>query len=435
MNKKDSIFFQITLFFVTICVIINIIVIIQFILDNKANEMFHIKRYFESVDIIREGHFKKLTDDEINEKLKPYYTSIANIDRKELEKTAKKIFLYNDFPMNIYSLNNIKYINPKGHKPPERFKQKDKFFMPPPKKDDFFEPFLKDKEIIFIDRLKDSYIKSFWLIILFIIDFLLIWFFYFLYKKLKPLQKLKNEIVKFSTGDLDINTKVIGKDEIAQVSNEFNNAIKKIRDLNDSRKLFLRNILHELKTPITKGKLISDTLEQSKRKSILQKAFLRLEYLLEEFVKLEELTSGKLTLYKKEYRIVDLLDQALDLLMLDKSKINIQYSSTKINVDYEVFSIALKNLIDNAMRYKTQGIPEIIIKEHSILIKNQGKALKKDFENYLKPFNREYESIDKGLGLGLYITKNIIETHGYSMNYYYNNDFHIIEISFNSNLM
>ena len=35
----------------------------------------------------------------------------------------------------------------------------------------------------------------------------------------------------------------------------------------------MRNILHELKTPITKGKLISDTLEEGRNKSILQRAF------------------------------------------------------------------------------------------------------------------------------------------------------------------
>ena len=237
-------------------------------------------------------------------------------------------------------------------------------------------------------------------------------------------------MTEFSNGNLNIDTKVEGKDEIAQVSNEFNNVIKKLKELNDSRKLFLRNILHELKTPITKGKLVSDTLEDNRKKEILQKAFLRLEYLLNEFVKLEELSSGKMNLEKKEYRLIDLLDQSLDILLIDKSKVTIYPNATIVCVDYEVFSIALKNLIDNSIKYNTEGNPEIFIKEDSLLIKNQGEPLKKTFEEYLKPFNREYESINKGLGLGLYITNSIIESHGFKLFYFYSENFHIFKIQF-----
>ena len=266
------------------------------------------------------------------------------------------------------------------------------------------------------------------------IDILLIWFYIFLFNKLKPLLKLKQEISKFSNGVLDINTKVEGKDEIAQVSNEFNNTIEKIKELNDSRKLFLRNILHELKTPITKGKLISDTLENGKKKEVLQRAFLRLEYLLEEFLKLELLSSGKINLEKKEYRVIDLLDQALDILLVDKTKVNIYPNATKVLVDFDIFSIALKNLIDNSLKYNTNGNPEIFIKEDSIIIKNQGKALNKTFEEYLKPFNRDYESIDKGLGLGLYISNSVIQSHGFKLFYNYNKTYHIFKIQFKINL-
>jgi two-component system OmpR family sensor kinase len=279
-------------------------------------------------------------------------------------------------------------------------------------------------------EIDDNNIKYLWLLILLVIDFLLFWFYIFLYKKLKPLIKLKKEITKFSKGDLNTNTKVDGKDEIVEVSNEFNNAIEKIKELNDSRKLFLRNILHELKTPITKGKLISDTLENSRKKEILQKVFLRLEYLLEEFVILEELSSGKIDLIKKEYRIIDLLDQSIDIISLDKSKIKIYSNYTKVNVNFEIFSIAIKNLIDNALRYNTNGKIEIFIRENSLLIKNKGNPLKKEFQHYLKPFSREYESIDKGLGLGLYITNNVVKIHGFRLCYLYENDYHILSIKF-----
>lgn len=379
------------------------------------------KRYFQSERIIKNGKHENLTKKQIQEKLKVYYTELTDINLDTLRKYGKKQRI-DEAPIDIYIYNNKKYINPK----------KPKFIpnvqAPKPKYPD--NHFIINEDILFVDNLNDSYILTLSFTILFIIDLLLIWFYYFLYKKLMPLYRLKNEIVKFSKGNLDINTKINGKDEIAQVSNEFNNAIEKIKDLDDSRKLFLRNILHELKTPITKGKLISDNIEHEKKRVILQRSFIRLEYLLEEFVKLEQLTSGKMNLVKKEFRVIDILDQALDLLLIDKSKIDIYPNSTKVLVDFELFSVALKNLIDNSCRYNTNGNPEIFIKNDCLIIKNQGEPLKKPFEEYLKPFNREYESIDKGLGLGLYITNSVIENHGFRLFYQYSKGFHIFKIQF-----
>lgn len=417
MSKKSSILFQITIFFTIIFLSINMIIIIQFLIDDSNYKFIHTKRYFDSRKIIDEGKRERLPNIEINKKLKSFYTKISDLDLKTLNKLAV-IERSKNPPLDIYTLKGKKYIH-----------------VRPPEFDDRKRNFIRDlghyrREVVIIDFLTEEKIQYFWLLVLFIIDLLLAWFYYFIYKKLKPLLNLKNEITKFSNGSLNIDTGTSGKDEISQVSNEFNNAIIKIRELYDSRQLFLRNILHELKTPITKGKLISDTLEESRKKEILQRAFIRLEYLLGEFVKIEELTSGKLNLLKKEYRVIDLLDQSLDILLIDKSKVDIYSNATKIYADYEIFSIALKNLIDNALRYNTNGKPEIFVKEDSLLIKNQGKPLKRNFEEYLKPFNREYESIDRGLGLGLYITNNVIKSHGFKLFYFYSNTYHIFKIQF-----
>ena len=116
--------------------------------------------------------------------------------------------------------------------------------------------------------------------------------------------------------------------------------------------------------------------------------------------------------------------------MVDRDKFEINTNVTKIYADFEIFSIALKNLLDNALRYKTNDTVEIFVKEDSLLIKNKGEALKRDFEFYLTPFSREYESIDKGLGLGLYITNNVIQSHGFKLYYSYSSNYHLFKIQF-----
>jgi two-component system OmpR family sensor kinase len=431
MNKKDSIIFQLSIFFVFIFVLINALIIIQFLLDNNTQKTLQTKRYLHGLGIVIDSKFTNLKSKSINEKLKLIDLELSDISHKLIKDFGQRINNHGDRLISIYIYNKKKYIL---FNPPSRLKERNNMFKGSSlrlnKRNNIFKG-PPQGPLLLIDNSNRILFKLFLLVGLVIIDILLIWFYIFLLKKLKPLTILKNEIVKFSQGDLYLNTKTKGKDEIAQVANEFNKAILRVRELTESRNLFLRNIMHELKTPITKGKIITDTYDDSKRKDILVRVFNRFEYLLNEFSKIEELTSGHIKLEQKTYRVVDLIDQSLDILLLDLNDVNIQSNSNlKINVDFDLFSITLKNLIDNAIKYNTNGKPEIIIDKNSINIKNKGKKLTKEISQYYKPFNRDYEKSYDGLGLGLYISNNIINLHGYKLEYDFKDEYHIFKIIF-----
>ena len=390
------------------------------------------KRYISTIKTLEELHRKPdVSNDEINERIAVFDMKLADISFEELLKSDyKKIKIDKDAPIDIYILNSVKYVH---FNPNEDFRK-----IPPPpilplqnqRLDEFGESIFfklrpKPFEILLIDELNEKDFKYFWLVVLFSIDILLLWFFMFIEKKLKPLISLKKDMKNLSNGNLQISTKTDGKDEISQVAKEFDIALKQLKELRDSRNLFLRNIMHEFKTPITKGRLITDIYEDSERKFILIRVFQRLEYLLSEFAKIEELTSGKITLDKRKYYVVDLIEQAFDILLLEEDVIEVEYShELKIEVDFELFSIALKNLIDNAIKYKTEQKPKIIINEDSIQIINKGKELSKDIKEYFKPFNHDYETATSGLGLGLYISNNIIKIHKFELNYIYEDGYH-----------
>ncbi|WP_323596786.1 ArsS family sensor histidine kinase [Aliarcobacter butzleri] len=432
INKKDSIFFQIRLFFISIFLLINTLIILQFLVDNNAYKILEMKRYISTIKTLEELHRKPdVSNDEINERIAVFDMKLADISFEELLKSDyKKIKIDKDAPIDIYILNDVKYVH---FNPNEDFRK-----IPPPpiiplqnqRLDEFGESIFfklrpKPFEILLIDELNEKDFKYFWLVVLFSIDILLLCFFMFIEKKLKPLISLKKDMKNLSNGNLQISTKTDGKDEISQVAKEFDVALKQLKELRDSRNLFLRNIMHEFKTPITKGRLITDIYEDSERKFILIRVFQRLEYLLSEFAKIEELTSGKITLDKRKYYVVDLIEQAFDILLLEEDVIEVEYShELKIEVDFELFSIALKNLIDNAIKYKTEQKPKIIINENSIQIINKGKELSKDIKEYFKPFNHDYETATSGLGLGIYISNNIIKIHKFELNYIYEDGYH-----------
>jgi len=266
-------------------------------------------------------------------------------------------------------------------------------------------------------------------IAVFTIVFLLIIFLYFwVIRSLRPLTELKNKIKKFSEGDLDIRCASSKKDEIAEVANEFDHAVTMIRELLQSRQLFLRAIMHELKTPIAKGRLISEMLPDEKRKQRLHSVFERLNLLIDEFAKIEKITSKNFELKRKSYKMQDLTEASIDLLMVENPMryVGIEVSQDYfVKVDFELFTLVLKNLLDNAIKYSVDKRVIVTIDRDHIAIRNRGEALAEPLENYFKPFHTS----KGGLGLGLYIVKSILDIHTMELSYRYENGENIFTVS------
>ncbi|MBN2964189.1 HAMP domain-containing histidine kinase [Sulfurospirillum sp. T05] len=248
----------------------------------------------------------------------------------------------------------------------------------------------------------------------------------FTIRKLKPLRKLKQEIDKFARGDLEeVTCNSTGSDEISEVALAFYNAVGQIKALNQSRQLFLRNIMHELKTPITKGRITAEMVSQEKYKTRLITVFEKLETLINEFASIERITSGIGLSDVGEYRLVDLIDEAVDLAMVEAQSVqrNISEEIT-LHVDFKLFSIALKNMIDNGIKYSKEKRVKVVADSNSIRFINLGDPLEQPFEHYLEPFTQGANST-KSLGLGLYIVENITKAHGLSLAYRHQNGYNV----------
>ncbi len=253
-------------------------------------------------------------------------------------------------------------------------------------------------------------------IIFSIIFFLIIMLYLWIMKSLRPLSELKSKIQTFSKGNLDIECKSDKQDEIAEVANEFDHAVTMIRELLQSRQLFLRAIMHELKTPIAKGRLISEMLDDEKNKFRMHSIFERLNLLIDEFAKIEKITSKNFDLTIKPYKMSDLVEASIDLLMVENPQrlmtTHVDHDYT-VDVDFELYTLVLKNLLDNGIKYSTDKHITIIIDNNQLQIINKAQALNEPLENYFKPFHTS----KKGLGLGLYIVKSILDIHKMELKY------------------
>ncbi|MCT7505291.1 ArsS family sensor histidine kinase [Aliarcobacter cryaerophilus] len=393
--NKNSIIFSTTLNFL----ITSLLLIVSFIF------------------LLSHENFKK--NEQIFERYKPIIKMVS----------GKKFYFDKDFHKNLLDMNyelfeskeeiknilsnNKKMIFARSNKHNETFKIFEidgKIYL-------FFEKF--DTQILIKDLESQNLTNSFYTIFVFVSLLVVITILYInTLKKLLPLKELKDKVINFGDEKFDFElSNSSSKDEVTLLANEFKKSAQKLKNIKESRNIFIRNIMHELKTPITKGKFLLQLEKSDENIEKLKMVFNRLESLINEFATIEELISQNRVLEKKSYFLEDLLDNAKDILMIDDNCVKNSYENIKLNVNFKLFSIAIKNLIDNAIKYSNDKKVEVLTQNEDILFVNSGKKLEGDFEKYLEPFYSK--SSNESFGLGLYIVFNILKANGYNLLYKY----------------
>ena len=402
--NKNSIIFSTTLNFL----ITSLLLIVSFIF------------------LLSHENFKK--NEQIFERYKPIIKMVS----------GKKFYFDKDFHKNLLDMNyelfeskeeiknilsnNKKIIFARSNKHNETFKIFEidgKIYL-------FFEKF--DTQILIKDLDSQNLTNSFYTIFVFVSLLVVITILYInTLKKLLPLKELKDKVINFGDEKFDFElSNSRSKDEVTLLANEFKKSAQKLKNIKESRNIFIRNIMHELKTPITKGKFLLQLEKSDENIEKLKMVFNRLESLINEFATIEELISQNRVLEKKSYFLEDLLDNAKDILMIDDNCVKNSYENIKLNVNFKLFSIAIKNLIDNAIKYSNDKKVEVLTQNEDILFVNSGKKLEGDFEKYLEPFYSK--SSNESFGLGLYIVFNILKANGYNLLYKYEDSKNIFTI-------
>jgi len=235
-------------------------------------------------------------------------------------------------------------------------------------------------------------------------------------------------------GGFDEQIPVQGFKEMRALTENYNDTMNKLSVLDSTRQEFVSNVSHELKTPITSMKVLAESLIQNEEADLpMYKEFM--SDISEEIERESKIISDLLTLVKMDKKSAEMNIEEVDingLLEIILKRVTPIASSRGIQITYESYrevkadvdevklSLALTNIIENAVKYNVDnGWVNVTLnadhKNFYIKVVDSGVGIPDDCKEQV--FERFYR-VDKarsrdtgGTGLGLAITKNVILMH------------------------
>ncbi len=258
------------------------------------------------------------------------------------------------------------------------------------------------------------------------------------YRLTKPLKLMSEAAKAMAKGDFSRRIPVTSDDEIGELAVSFNQMTNSLAQLESMRKSFVANVSHELKTPMTTiggfiDGILDGTIEPEKQQeylSIVSEEVKRLSRLVQSMLSMSKLESGEFVLRPEWFDFRELLctivisqEQRIEEKQLDIEGLD-EIESVSLYADRDLIHQVLYNLLDNAIKFtdpagKIDFQVTTDAKKLMFTIRNTGKGIPERELPYL--FERFYK-VDKSrsanknsTGLGLYIAKTIVKTHGGSI--------------------
>lgn len=258
-------------------------------------------------------------------------------------------------------------------------------------------------------------------------------------KKVREYLAIKEGVAKIKNGDIGYKIDITKSgefkklaDDINSIGEGFNSAISNELKSEKLKTELITNVSHDIRTPLTSIITYVDLLkkekDESKRKEyveIIEQKSLRLKTLTDDLFEASKASSGNIPVNFEKIDIVSLITQGLGELdtQVKKSQLDFKISKTDdkiyVNADGKLLWRSIENLLTNIFKYSLKGSRVYIDIEDlqdkiELSIKNiSAYELNISSDELLERFKRGDESrTSEGSGLGLSISKSLIEAQG-----------------------
>ncbi len=259
-----------------------------------------------------------------------------------------------------------------------------------------------------------------------------------------PLRNIARTVTKFGHGDHTVRLKSASNDELGKVTAAFNSMAdslqqshKELEESNLAKSDFISSLSHELRTPLAAMLGFADVIKKNKNGDLKPRTLDQIEVIIRNGRRLENMIADLLDLTRIENKSIRLDSEwfdAIDLIrdialslesVLTKRQqkliVNIAHDAAWLNGDKNRIAQVLTNVISNASKYSDKGKPiafDSVIEQDQLRISvgDQGQGIKpEDMEQMFTLFFRTEDAVDSstpGTGIGLFITKQLVELHG-----------------------
>ncbi len=259
----------------------------------------------------------------------------------------------------------------------------------------------------------------------------------------RPIQRLSKAIQSAAKGDFTkligdnsgITNHVLSKHGLDVLSQSFKDLMDRLQQLIMGQTRMLHHVSHELRTPLARLQMATGLAMQNHEKveSALQRIELesiRMDNMITELLEVSRLESGMLKLNKTAVDICEVLTTIVTDVEFEQSAIKIRLNLSKqgqpqravyLEGQFDLLYRAIENVVRNAVKYSPDnGTVQIDLqvsdktKEMVIEVQDAGFGVaESELETIFLPFVRAKSGSHKeGHGVGLAITKHIVEAHG-----------------------
>lgn len=250
-----------------------------------------------------------------------------------------------------------------------------------------------------------------------------------------PLRKMISASKQYAKGNFDARVPIVGHDEIAELSEAFNDMAENLSDLEKMRNTFLCDTAHDLRTPMTTISGFIDGInsgaippeKQSHYLNIISTEIHRLSQLVSQILEVSRYEAGRRKFNGNAFDICETVRLVLISFeqKIEEKKLDVAFEAEEdyisVFADKGAIYQVVYNLCDNAIKFSREGglFSVRIVKKDmdraAVTVYNEGCGIPEEDIPFI--FSRFYKS-DKsrgqdrnGFGVGLFIVKSIIDGH------------------------
>jgi len=253
---------------------------------------------------------------------------------------------------------------------------------------------------------------------------------------LRPLSQMTAITKEVAAGNYSLRAEITTGDEVGQLGIAFNNMADRLGKIEQLRKTMVADVAHELRTPLTNLRGYLEALNDGvippspETLQMLQQENLRLVHLVDNLQQLARADAARAYLKRENIVLADLVNQMVELHRLNFKKKEITVSTrwedneAQIYADRDKLLQAMQNLLDNCCKYTPRNGRVVIavsrVREGiKVDFHNSGEGISPDdlpfiFERFFRA-DRSRSRDRGGAGIGLAITRELIEAHGGSV--------------------